>query len=70
MTIPEYRAVRYFTDRRWQLPQELQRTSAMWLAVPLMKRLNLEPPPGSLSVNYVDLLEYLAVAFEQYRGVK
>lgn len=70
MTIPEYRAVRYFTDRRWQLPQDLQRTSAMWLAVPLMKRLNLEPPPGSLSVNYVDLLEYLAVAFEQYRGIK
>jgi len=70
MTIPEYRAVRYFTDRRWQMPWELQRVSAMWLAVPLMKRLNLEPPPGSISVNYVDLLEYLAVAFEQYRGVK
>jgi len=70
MTIPEYRAVRYYTDRRWQLPPDLQRVSAMWLAVPLMKRLNLQPPQGSLSVNYVDLLEYLAVAFEQYRGVK
>lgn len=70
MSIPEYRAVRYFTDRRWQLSPELQGEAAMKLAVPLMKRLELEAPAGSVSVNYVDLLEYLAVAFEQHRGVK
>lgn len=70
MTVPEYRAVRHYTDRRLSLPPAVQQTAAMWLAVPLMQRLGITPPPGTLYVNYADLLEYLAVAFEQYRGVK
>ncbi len=70
MTIPEYRAVRHYIDRRWQLPPQIQQTAAMRLAVPLMQRLGIIPPAGVVSVNYADFLEYLAVAFEQYRGVK
>ncbi len=70
MTVPEYRAVRHSIDRRWQLPPQIQQTAAMRLAVPLMQRLGIVPPAGVISVNYADFLEYLAVAFEQYRGVK
>jgi hypothetical protein len=40
------------------------------LAVPLMQRLDIHPPADVLRINYADFLEYLAVAFEQYRGVK
>ena len=70
MTVPEYRAVRHYIDRRWQLPPAVQQRAAMTLAVPLMLRLGIVPPAGVQRVNYADLLEYLAVAFEQYRGVK
>lgn len=70
MSVPEYRAVRHYIDRRWQLPPQIQQTAAMRLAVPLMQRLGVVPPAGVISVNYADFLEYLAVAFEQYRGVK
>lgn len=70
MTVPEYRAVRHYIDRRWQLPPQVQQIAAMRLAVPLMQRLGIIPPAGVISVNYADFLEYLAVAFEQYRGVK
>ena len=70
MTVPEYRAVRHYIDRRWQLPAQVQQIAAMRLAVPLMQRLGIVPPAGVISVNYADFLEYLAVAFEQYRGVK
>ncbi len=70
MTVPEYRAVRHYIDRRWQLPSSVQQYAAMTLAVPLMQRLNIRPPAGVLRINYADFLEYLAVAFEQYRGVK
>ena len=70
MTVPEYRAVRHYIDRRWQLPSPTQQTAAMRLAVPLMQRLGITPPEGVLRINYADFLEYLAVAFEQYRGVK
>ena len=70
MSVPEYRAVRHYIDRRWQLPPQIQQTAAMRLAVPLMQRLGIVPPAGVITVNYADFLEYLAVAFEQYRGVK
>ncbi len=70
MTVPEYRAVRHAIDRRWQLPAAVQQTAAMRLAVPLMARLGIAPPAGVTRINYADFLEYLAVAFEQYRGVK
>ena len=70
MTVPEYRAVRHTIDRRWQLPPAVQQTSAMRLAVPLMERLGIRPPADVRYVDYANLLEYLAVAFEQYRGVK
>ncbi len=70
MSVPEYRAVRHFIDRRWQLPPQIQQGTAMRLAIPLMQRLGIVPPAGVVSVNYADFLEYLAVAFEQYRGVK
>ncbi len=70
MTVPEYRAVRHYIDRRWSLPAPVQQPAAMRLAVPLMARLGISPPPGTLYINYADFLEYLAVAFEQYRGVK
>jgi len=70
MTVPEYRAIRHAIDRRWQVPAPIQQIAAMRLAVPLMKRLGITPPPGVQRINYADLLEYLAVAFEQYRGVK
>ncbi len=70
MSVPEYRAVRHYIDRRWQLPPQVQQPVAMRLAVPLMQRLGIVPPAGVVSVNYADFLEYLAVAFEQYRGVK
>ena len=70
MTVPEYRAVRHYIDRRWQLPAPVQQLAAMRLAVPLMQRLGIRPPQGVLRINYADFLEYLAVAFEQYRGVK
>lgn len=70
MTVPEYRAVRHCIDRRWQLPPAIQQPAAMRLAVPLMQRLGIVPPQGVVAINYADFLEYLAVAFEQYRGVK
>jgi uncharacterized RDD family membrane protein YckC len=70
MTVPEYRAVRHALDRRWQLPPPMRQISAMRLAVPLMERLAIRPPAGTLYIDYADFLEYLAVAFEQYRGVK
>jgi uncharacterized RDD family membrane protein YckC len=70
MTVPEYRAVRHCIDRRWQLPPNVQQEAAMMLAVPLMQRLDIHPPADVLRINYADFLEYLAVAFEQYRGVK
>ncbi len=70
MTVPEYRAVRHAIDRRWQMPIAIQQQAAMRLAVPLMERLGIRPPEGVVTINYADLLEYLAVAFEQYRGVK
>ncbi len=70
MTVPEYRAVRHYLDRRWQLAPMTQQYAAMRLAVPLMERLGIRPPEGVTRVNYADFLEYLAVAFEQYRGVK
>ncbi len=70
MSVPEYRAVHHYLDRRWQLPPQIQQAAAMRLAVPLMQRLGITPPAGVVSVNYADFLEYLAVAFEQYRGVK
>lgn len=70
MTVPEYRAVRHYLDRRWQLPGMMQQYAAMRLAIPLMERLGIRPPEGVTRVNYADFLEYLAVAFEQYRGVK
>ncbi len=70
MTVPEYRAVRHAIDRRWQMPMEIQQQAAARLAVPLMERLGIHPPEGVVTINYADLLEYLAVAFEQYRGVK
>lgn len=70
MSVPEYRAVRHANDRRWQLPIAMQQFAAMRLAVPLMRKLEIVPPPGVQRINYADLLEYLAVAFEQYRGVK
>ena len=46
MTVPEYRAVRHYIDRRWQLPAPVQQTAAMRLAVPLMQRLGIRPPAG------------------------
>lgn len=70
MTVPEYRAVRHYIDRRWQLPMPMQQDAAMRLAVPLMQRLDITPPDGVLRVDYANFLEYLAVAFEQYRGAK
>nr|MDQ2686689.1 RDD family protein [Armatimonadota bacterium] len=70
MTVPEYRAVRHYLDRRWQLDPMTQQYAAMRLAIPLMERLGIRPPEGVMRVNYADFLEYLAVAFEQYRGVK
>lgn len=70
MTVPEYRAVRHYIDRRWQFPVLVQQEAAMRLAIPLMQRLGIQPPSGVLRVDYANFLEYLAVAFEQYRGVK
>lgn len=70
MNVPEYRAVRHYLDRRWQLAPMTQQYAAMRLAIPLMERLGIRPPEGVTRVNYADFLEYLAVAFEQFRGVK
>ena len=46
MTVPEYRAVRHYIDRRWQLPPQVQQPVAMRLAVPLMQRLGIVPAFG------------------------
>jgi uncharacterized RDD family membrane protein YckC len=62
----EYRAVRHFTERRRSLPLAAQQQAARVLAEPLMQRLHIVPPPG-VSVSYVDVLEYLAVAYENAR---
>jgi len=62
--------VRHYLDRRWQLAPMTQQYAAMRLAIPLMERLGIRPPEGVTRVNYADFLEYLAVAFEQFRGVK
>ena len=70
MNVPEYRAVRHYLDRRWQLEPMTQQYAAMRLAIPLMEHLGIRPPEGVTRVNYADFLEYLAVAFEQFRGVK
>lgn len=68
MTPLEYRAIRWYSDRRLKIPLTIQQAAAMVLAVPLMFRLGIRPPEGALRINYADLLEYLAVAFEQRRG--
>ncbi len=70
LTPDEYRAVRHFTERRRQLTFDSQQAAAVKIAVPLMRRLNIVPPPGATMVNYADFLEYLAVAYEQLRRPK
>lgn len=70
LTPEEYRAVRHFTDRRRQLDWNAQQLSAIKIAVPLMERLQIVPPSDAREVNYADLLEYLAVAYEQARRPK
>lgn len=70
LTPDEYRAVRHFTDRRRQLDWNAQQISAIKIAVPLMERLQIVPPTDAREVNYADLLEYLAVAYEQARRPK
>ncbi len=68
LTLDEYRAVRHFTERRRGLPSpEVQQQAARALAEPLMQRLHIVPPAGVTSVNYADVLEYLAVAYENAR---
>ena len=70
LTPDEYRAVRHFTERRRQLAMQAQQGAAMKVAVPLMQRLGIVPPPGASAVNYADFLEYLAVAYEMLRRPK
>jgi uncharacterized RDD family membrane protein YckC len=70
LTPDEYRAVRHFTERRRQLVFDAQQAAAVKIAVPLMRRLNIVPPPGATMINYADFLEYLAVAYEQLRRPK
>ena len=70
VTPDEYRAVRHFTDRRRQLDWNAQQLSAIKIAVPMMERLQIVPPSDAREVNYADLLEYLAVAYEQARRPK
>lgn len=70
LTPDEYRAVRHFTERRRQLSLQSQQTAAVKVAVPLMQRLHIVPPPGASAVNYADFLEYLAVAYEVIRRPK
>ncbi len=71
LTPEQYRAVRHFTERRRSIPTwEAQQRSAMAIAVPLMHELGIAPPQGVASVNYADVLEYLAVAYETARRPK
>ncbi len=71
LTPEQYRAVRHFTERRRSIPTwEAQQNSAMAIAVPLMHDLGIAPPQGVASVNYADVLEYLAVAYETARRPK
>ncbi|HEX5323036.1 MAG TPA: RDD family protein [Capsulimonadaceae bacterium] len=70
LTPDEYRAVRHFTDRRRQLEWNAQQLSAIKIAVPLMERLRIVPPTDAREVDYANLLEYLAVAYEQARRPK
>ena len=62
--------MRHFTERRRQLTFDSQQSSAIKIAVPLMRRLGIVPPPGATMVNYADFLEYLAVAYEILRRPK
>jgi hypothetical protein len=66
----EYLAVRHFTERRRDLTWDAAQRAAMKIAVPLMRRLSIVPPPGVASVNYADFLEYLSVAYELARRPK
>lgn len=66
----EYRAVRHFTQRRRSLDSAAQQFAAQKIAIPMMQRLKISPPEGTQFVNYADLLEYLAVAYEQARRPK
>jgi uncharacterized RDD family membrane protein YckC len=63
----EYRAVKHFTERRAALSYQAQRDAAMMIAAPIMHRLEITPPPGTVAVDYANLLEYLAVAYEQLK---
>jgi uncharacterized RDD family membrane protein YckC len=68
LTPDEYRAVRHYTERRRSLMTfAAQQQSAYIIALPLMQRLGIAPPAGVTTVNYADVLEYLAVAYETVR---
>ncbi len=71
LTPEEYQAVRHFTERRRSLIDwNSQQQAAMSIAVPLMSRLHIVPPREASAVNYADVLEYLAVAYEISRRPK
>jgi uncharacterized RDD family membrane protein YckC len=71
LTPEQYQAVRHFTERRRDLVNwNAQQDAAKVLAIPLMERLHIVPPRGISSVNYADVLEYLAVAYEAARRPK
>jgi hypothetical protein len=71
LTPAQYQAVRHFTERRRSLTNwSAQQEAARALAIPLMEHLHIVPPQGVSSVNYADVLEYLAVAYEEARRPK
>jgi uncharacterized RDD family membrane protein YckC len=70
LTPDEYLALKHFTERRRSLEWNAQQLAAMKIAVPLMQRLSIVPPPGVSSINYADFLEYLSIAYELNRRPK
>jgi uncharacterized RDD family membrane protein YckC len=71
LSLEQYQAVRHFTERRRELTDwNAQQRAAQVLAIPLMEQLHIVPPSGISSVNYADVLEYLAVAYETARRPK
>jgi hypothetical protein len=67
LTPDEYQAVKHFTQRRGALTRSVQQNSARLLAEPIMHRLGIVPPDDATVVDYANVLEYLAVAYEQLK---
>jgi uncharacterized RDD family membrane protein YckC len=68
LTPEEYRTIRRFTERRFELEMVVQAAIGERLAVPLMQKLEIEAPIR-FQLQYADLLEAIERRYAEERGV-